>query len=73
VGLRAHERARASAAAQAELIAQFEGGVGHIAERHPAVTLLVTVIGGVLATRHPQLARDFLAVMARFAPQDAAE
>jgi hypothetical protein len=31
------------------------------------------VIGGVLAARHPQLARDFLAVMARIAPQGAAE
>lgn len=66
VGVRAHARARASEAAQTELLAQLQGGVGDIAQRHPAIMIAVAVVGGVLATRHPRLAQDLLAVAAQF-------
>jgi hypothetical protein len=37
-----------------------------LARERPIVTLAVTALGGLLAARHPTLARDLLSLVARF-------
>jgi hypothetical protein len=63
---RARERAREVEVAQAELMDELPTGLGDLARERPMVTLAVTVLGGVLAARHPQLVRDVISIAARF-------
>ncbi len=66
---RRKEKEREAAALQAQLMeeAPLMGfGLGDIARERPILTLAVTALGGLLAARHPSLARDLLSVVARF-------
>lgn len=64
--LRARKRERDAEIAQAELAQALPLGLGDIARDRPIVALAVTALGGLLAARHPTLARDLLAIVARF-------
>lgn len=66
VVMRARAREREQAALQAEVMDELPMGLGEIARERPIVTLAVTALGGVLAARHPTLARDLIAIVARF-------
>ena len=63
---RARERAREVEVAQAELMDELPMGLGDVARERPMVTLAITLLGGVLAARHPHLVRDLIAIAARF-------
>lgn len=63
---RARKREREAAVAQAQLMDELPVGLGDIARDRPLVTLAVTAVGGLLAARHPTLARDLIAIVARF-------
>ena len=60
------EREREAQALQAEVMDELPLGLGDIARERPIVTLAVTALGGILAARHPTLARDLIAIVARF-------
>lgn len=60
------EREREAAIAQAQIVDQMPSGLGEFARDRPIVTLAVTALGGILASRHPKLARDLLSIVARF-------
>ncbi|QGZ94550.1 hypothetical protein [Terricaulis silvestris] len=60
------EREREAAALQAEVMDELPLGLGDIARERPIVTLAVTALGGILAARHPSLARDLIGIVARF-------
>lgn len=65
--LRARQREREAAIAQqavADALPQF--GLGDFARDRPIVTLAVTALGGLLASRHPALTRDLISLAARF-------
>jgi len=67
MAMRARQREREAEIAQAavaEALPQF--GLGDFARERPIVTLAVTALGGLLASRHPTLARDLLSIAARF-------
>ena len=64
--LRARKRERETAVAQAELMDELPLGLGDIARDRPLLTLGITALGGLLAARHPTLARDLLHIVARF-------
>ena len=67
MALRARQREREAEIAQAavaEALPTF--GLGEFAKERPIVTLAVTALGGLLAARHPTVARDLLAIAARF-------
>lgn len=64
--LRARQRDREAAVAQAELMDELPHGLGDIARGRPLLTLGITALGGLLAARHPTLARDLLHIVARF-------
>jgi len=66
VALRSRQRERENAALQAEVMDELPLGLGDIARERPIVTLAITALGGVLAARHPTLARDLIAIVARF-------
>jgi hypothetical protein len=68
MALRARQREREAAIAQAELANALPNsfGLGEFARERPIVTLAVTALGGLLAARHPALARDLLAIVAKF-------
>lgn len=63
---RARKREREAAVAQAQLLDELPLGLGDIARERPLITLGVTALGGLLAARHPTLARDLIAIVARF-------
>lgn len=65
---RAHEREREreNAALQAQMMDEMPLGLGDFARDRPMVTLAVTALGGILAARHPALARDLISIVARF-------
>jgi len=64
---RRKQKEREAAALQAQLLQEAPGfGLGDIARDRPILTLAVTALGGLLAARHPSLARDLLSVVARF-------
>ena len=65
--LRARQRKREAVIAQAELMDELPMGLGDIAKDRPLMTLGITAVGGLLAARHPTLARDLIAIVARFA------
>lgn len=68
VVLRARKRERDALALQARLADEDDSplGLGALARERPIVTLAVTALGGLLAARHPTLARDLLSLVARF-------
>jgi hypothetical protein len=63
---RAKEKEREAELAQAQLLNSLPLGLGGVAREHPMVALAVTLLGGVVAARHPRLSRDLLAIVARF-------
>ncbi|MBX9745933.1 MAG: hypothetical protein K2X34_03465 [Hyphomonadaceae bacterium] len=64
---RRRQKEEEAAALQAQLLEQAPGlGLGDIARERPIVTLAITALGGLLAARHPALARDLLSLVARF-------
>lgn len=64
--LRARRREREAAMTQAELMDELPLGLGDMARDRPLLTLGITALGGLLAARHPTLARDLLHIVARF-------
>lgn len=64
---RRRQKEREAAALQAQVMEEMPlMGLGDIARDRPIVTLAVTALGGLLAARHPTLARDLIAIVARF-------
>ena len=64
-------RARASANARKlprrrNIMSNLPAGLGDLVRDRPMASLAVTLIGGVVAARHPGLARDLIALAARF-------
>jgi len=66
--LRARQREREAEVAKQEIAESLplHLGIGEIARERPIVALAVTALGGVLAAKHPTLARDLIAIVARF-------
>jgi hypothetical protein len=61
------QKEREAQALQAQLLEEAPMfGLGDIARERPIMALAVTALGGILAARHPTLARDLLSVVARF-------
>jgi hypothetical protein len=64
--LRARAKEREAALQQSALLDSLPLGLGGLAREHPIATLLVSVLGGAVAARHPKMVRDLLAIVARF-------
>jgi hypothetical protein len=64
--LRARRRERAEAEAQQHLLTNLPAELGDLVRDRPMASLAVTLIGGIVAARHPALARDLIALAARF-------
>lgn len=64
--LRARKREREQAAAQEHMMSNLPAELGDIVRDRPMVSIAVTLIGGIVAARHPSLARDLIALAARF-------
>jgi len=64
--LRARKREREQAAAQHHMITNLPAELGELVRDRPMVSLAVTLLGGIVAARHPTLARDLIALAARF-------
>jgi protein-S-isoprenylcysteine O-methyltransferase Ste14 len=64
--LRARQRERETAVAQAQLMEELPVNLGDIAREHPLLTLAVSAVAGVIAARNPTLLRDVVAIVARF-------
>ena len=64
--LQARKREREHAAAQASMMGNLPAELGDLVKDRPMVSLAVTLVGGVLAARHPAMARDLLSLVARF-------
>ena len=56
---------RESEAAQTAWSTQLPVSIGGLAREHPIAALAASLIGGALAARHPRLARDLIAIIAR--------
>jgi hypothetical protein len=56
--LRARKREREQAAAQEHMMSKLPAELGDIVRDRPMVSIAVTLIGGIVAARHPSLARD---------------
>jgi len=71
----AHERAkakeRAAREAQAALLDSVPAMLGDLTREHPVLAVGVSVLGGVLATRHPQITRDLISILAAWANRRA--
>lgn len=65
--VRKNARDKAKAEQQARLMEQMPNGLSELARDRPIVTLAVSLLGGALAARHPNLARDLISIVARFA------
>lgn len=64
--MRARKREREAALAQTQILDELPMGLGDIARDRPILTLGITALGGILAARHPALARDLIGIVARF-------
>lgn len=64
--LRAKKQEREHAEAQAQMLSNLPAELGDIVRDRPIASLAVTLIGGIIAARHPRLARDLIALAARF-------
>ncbi|MFT3726196.1 MAG: hypothetical protein QM759_00010 [Terricaulis sp.] len=64
--MQARKREREHAAAQAQMMSNLPAELGEIIKDRPMVSLAVTLVGGILAARHPRMARDLLSLAARF-------
>ena len=64
--LKTRQRERESEAAQSALLDSLPLGLGALTREHPLAAIAATVLGGALAARHPRLARDLIALAARF-------
>lgn len=66
--MRARARDREAAAVQAEVMDELPAlsFAADFARERPLVTLAVSALGGILAARHPHLARDVIGLVARF-------
>lgn len=64
--LRARQRERETAVAQAQLMEELPANFGGLAREHPLLTLAVSAVAGVIAARNPGLLRDLVAIVARF-------
>lgn len=64
--LRARQRERETAVAQAQLMDELPVNFGDLAREHPLLTLAVSAVAGVIAARNPTLLRDVVAIVARF-------
>ncbi|MES1156818.1 MAG: hypothetical protein ABUL73_03465 [Alphaproteobacteria bacterium] len=71
----AHERAkakeRAAQEAQAALMESVPTMLGDLTRDHPFLTVGLSLLGGVLATRHPQITRDLLSILSTWANRRA--
>lgn len=63
--LKARERERQQAAVQASLLNALPLGLGNIARDHPIAALLVSLVGGAVAARHPRLVGDLVHLFAK--------
>jgi hypothetical protein len=67
VAMRRKREEREAAALQARVMDEMPlMGLGDLARDRPMVVLAVTALGGLLAARHPSLARDLIGIVARF-------
>lgn len=62
--LRAKARERDSQSAHAQLLEALPVALGGLTRDRPMLTMAVSVLGGALVARHPQMARDLLAIVA---------
>ncbi|GAM98758.1 hypothetical protein U91I_02394 [alpha proteobacterium U9-1i] len=62
---RAKERERQQAVAQASLLDSLPLGLGNIARDHPIAAVLVSLLGGAVAARHPRLMSDLVHLFAK--------
>jgi len=67
IAMRRRQKEREAALLQARVMEDMPlMGLGDIARDRPMLTLAITALGGLLAARHPTMARDLLSVVARF-------
>lgn len=66
---RAEQRAREAEAAKTQLMNDLPLGLGRAASERPLAAIAISLLGGLLAARHPQLARELAAIIARLAPK----
>ncbi len=64
--MRKKERERADALAREHMMSSLPFNLADVAKDRPIVTVAASLIGGVLAARHPKLARDLVSLLARF-------
>lgn len=71
----AHERAKAAEreakAAHAALMDSVPQALGALVSDHPLVALGISLVGGAVAARHPQLARELVSLMSNFTSRRA--
>jgi len=63
--LKAREKERQQAVAQANLLDALPLGLGNVAREHPIAALLVSLVGGAVAARHPRLVGDLVHLFAK--------
>lgn len=68
--LKARERERQQAAAQASLLDALPLGLGNIAREHPIAALAVSLVGGAIAARNPRLVGDLVHLFAKATDRD---
>ena len=64
--MQARKREREHAAAQANMLSNLPAELGDLVRDRPMLSMAVTLIGGIVAARHPAMARDLLSLVARF-------
>lgn len=64
-GQRVKAREREAEDARAALLEALPLGLGEIARERPIATLAASVLGGVVAARHPRVIRDVITILAR--------
>ena len=70
---RARARERAAMSEHAALVDALPRLLGDVARDHPLISLAVSVAGGALAARHPQLTRDLLGIAAAWSARRPAD
>ena len=61
---RAKEVERKAKDAHAELLGAIPHALGDLTRDHPIAALAVSLVGGALVVRHPQLSRDLVSILA---------
>lgn len=64
--MRARKLERERAEAQTHLVNNLPAELGDLVRDRPIAAMAVTLIGGIVAARHPRLTRDLISLAARF-------